>query len=82
MVPIQKFVGTLAVPGKSFKDIQKTVRDAYGDKAIKTTQIYDILKKVKKGSRLWISDILIQRERRECRHLSPMSPWTWRMTGE
>ncbi len=39
----------LAVAGKSFKEIQETVKNAYGDKAIKRTQIYDILKKVKDG---------------------------------
>jgi hypothetical protein len=49
MVPICEFVGTLAVTGKSFQDIQKTVRDACGDMAFKRTQIYDILKKVKEG---------------------------------
>ena len=49
MVPIREFVGTLAVAGKSFKEIQETVKNAYGDKAIKRTQIYDILKKVKDG---------------------------------
>jgi histone-lysine N-methyltransferase SETMAR len=49
MTPIRDFVGTLAVAGKSFKEIQQIVRDAYGDKAIKRTQIYDIIKKVKEG---------------------------------
>jgi hypothetical protein len=34
---------------KSFKDIQKIVKDTYGDKALKPTQIYDIIKKVKEG---------------------------------
>jgi hypothetical protein len=49
MLPIREFVGTFSVAGKSFKEIQDTVRNAYGDKAIKRTQIYDILKKVKDG---------------------------------
>jgi hypothetical protein len=49
MVPIREFVGTLAVAGKSFEEIQETVKKAYGNKAIKRTQIYDILKKVKDG---------------------------------
>jgi histone-lysine N-methyltransferase SETMAR len=47
MLPIQEFVGTLAVAGKSFKEIQETVKNTYGDKAINRTQIYDILKKFK-----------------------------------
>ncbi len=46
---MRNFVGALAVAGKSFKEIQETVKNAYGDKAIKRTQIYDILKKVKEG---------------------------------
>ncbi len=45
----REFVGTLAVAGKSFKEIQETVKNAYGDKAINRTQIYDILKKFKDG---------------------------------
>jgi hypothetical protein len=51
MLPIREFVGMLAVAGKSFKEIQETVKkkNAYGDKTIKRTQIYDILKKVKDG---------------------------------
>jgi hypothetical protein len=40
MVPIREFVGTLAVAGKSFKEIQETDKNAYGNKAIKRTQIY------------------------------------------
>ncbi len=39
----------LAVAGKSFKEIQETVKNAYGDNAIKRTQIYDTLKKDKEG---------------------------------
>ncbi len=39
----------VATTRKGFKDIQKIVKEAYGDKALKHTQIYDILKKVKKG---------------------------------
>ncbi len=49
MVLIHELVGTLAVAGKSFKDIQQIVRDTYGEKAIKRTQINIILKKVKEG---------------------------------
>ncbi len=43
------FVGTLALAGKTFKEIQKIVKDAYGHKALKQTQIYNIIKKVKEG---------------------------------
>jgi hypothetical protein len=42
-------VAFIATTRKGFKDIQKIVKEAYGDKAFKHTQIYDILKKVKKG---------------------------------
>jgi hypothetical protein len=49
MVPIWEFVGTLAVAGKCFKEIQDTVKNTYGNKAIKRTQIYDTLKKLKDG---------------------------------
>ncbi len=47
MLLIRYFVGMLAVTGKIFKDIQETVNNAHGDKAIKRTQIYDMPKKVK-----------------------------------
>ena len=39
----------LAKGGKSFGDIKKLVDDVYGDKALKKTQIYKILKQVKMG---------------------------------
>jgi hypothetical protein len=42
------FVG-LTKGGKSFGDIQKLLDDVYGDKALKKTQIYKILKQVKMG---------------------------------
>ena len=35
--------------GKSFGDIKKLLDDVYGDKALKKTQIYKILKQVKMG---------------------------------
>jgi hypothetical protein len=37
----------LAKSGKSFGDIKKLADDVYGDKALKKTQIYKILKQVK-----------------------------------
>ena len=39
----------LAKGGKSFGDIKKLLDDVYGDKALKETQIYKILKQVKMG---------------------------------
>jgi hypothetical protein len=41
MTLIADFLGTLAVAGKSFQEFQEKVKDAYGDKAIKRTQIYN-----------------------------------------
>jgi hypothetical protein len=35
MLLIREFVGTLAVAGKSFKEIQETVKNVYSYKAIK-----------------------------------------------
>jgi hypothetical protein len=49
MTPIRDFIGALAVARKSFKEIEETVKKVYGDKALKRTQIYDIMKKVKEG---------------------------------
>ncbi len=39
----------LAKGGKSFGDIRKLVDNVYGDKALKKTQIYKLLKQVKMG---------------------------------
>ena len=39
----------LAKGGKGFGDIKKLLDDVYGDKALKKTQIYKILKQVKMG---------------------------------
>jgi hypothetical protein len=49
MTLIHDFVGALAVPGKSFKEIEETVKMVYDDKALKRTQIYNIMKEVKEG---------------------------------
>jgi hypothetical protein len=49
MIPICHFVKTHTTAGKCFKDIQKIVKDVYGDKALKHKQIYNIVKKVKEG---------------------------------
>jgi hypothetical protein len=82
MLPICDFVGTLAVTGKSFKEIQETVKNAYGDKAIKRTQIYDISKKVKEGKPAADQRHLNSRHKKRMPHLSPMLPPTLRMTDE
>ena len=49
MTGVRDFVAGLARAGKSFKEIQETVNGAFGDQALKKTQIYDILKLVKAG---------------------------------
>jgi histone-lysine N-methyltransferase SETMAR len=49
MTRIHDFVVDLAKGGKSFSEIKKLVDDVYGDKALKKTQIYEILKRVKLG---------------------------------
>jgi hypothetical protein len=47
MTRVYDFVVDLAKGGKSFGDIKKLVDDVYGDKALKKTQIYEILKQLK-----------------------------------
>jgi hypothetical protein len=49
MLPIRDFVGAVAVAGKLFKEIEETVKKVYGDKALKKTQLYEIIFKVKEG---------------------------------
>jgi histone-lysine N-methyltransferase SETMAR len=49
MTRVHDFVVDLAKGGKSFGEIKKLVDDVYGDKALKKTQIYEILKRVKMG---------------------------------
>ncbi len=49
MPPICDFVGALAVAGKPFKKIEETVKKVYGDKALKKTQLYEIIRRVKAG---------------------------------
>jgi hypothetical protein len=46
MMPIRDFISALAITGKSFKEIEETVKSVYGNKG---TQIYNIIKKVKEG---------------------------------
>jgi hypothetical protein len=75
MTPIRDFVGALAVTRKSFKEIEETVKKMYGDKALKRTQVYDIMKKVKEGKPA--------ADQRRIRNsvLLPISPPRWRATG-
>jgi hypothetical protein len=47
MPPIRDFVG--AVAEKPFKEIEEMVKKVYGDKALKKTQLNEILRKVKEG---------------------------------
>jgi hypothetical protein len=49
MLLLRNFVAVLARAGKSFKDFQETVAAAYGDKSLKKTQNYAIIKNVKEG---------------------------------
>jgi hypothetical protein len=46
---LHNLIATLTRAGKSFKDIQEAVAAAYGDKSLKKTQIYAIIKNVKTG---------------------------------
>jgi hypothetical protein len=48
MTRVRDFVADLARAGKDYLEIKKTVEAAYGDKALKKTAIYAIIKKVKK----------------------------------
>ena len=49
MTRAHDFVVDLAKAGKSFREIQDMVSTVYGDKSLKKTAIYDIMKKVKEG---------------------------------
>lgn len=49
MSDVRNFVSRLAIAGKGFKEIQSTTIKAYGDQALKKTQIYAIIKTVKEG---------------------------------
>ena len=49
MTAVREFVAGLARAGKSFKEIEETVKAAYGDKALTRSAIYKIIKLVKAG---------------------------------
>jgi hypothetical protein len=54
MTRVHYFVVDLAKGERSLGDIKKLVDDVYGDMALKKTQIYEILKRVKMGKTLMI----------------------------
>ena len=47
MTGVRDFVAGLARAGKDFAEIQDTVKKAFGDKALRRTQIYEVIRKVK-----------------------------------
>jgi hypothetical protein len=47
MPPIHDFVRAFTVAGKSFKEIQETVKNLYVNRSRKKTQIYEIIETVK-----------------------------------
>jgi hypothetical protein len=49
MTCVRDFIADLARVGKGFLEIEKALDLVYGDKALKKTAIYAILKKVKSG---------------------------------
>jgi histone-lysine N-methyltransferase SETMAR len=49
MVDVRNFVARLAIAGKGFSEIKTITEAAYGDQALKKTQIYAIIKTVKEG---------------------------------
>jgi hypothetical protein len=49
MTRIRDFVADLARAGKGYLEIKEMVENVYGEKALKKTAIYAIIKKVKNG---------------------------------
>jgi hypothetical protein len=47
MLSIRNFVVAFTVTGKSLKEIEETVKTVFGDKALKKTHLYKIIRKVK-----------------------------------
>ncbi len=79
MTPVRDFVADLARAGKGFLEIKHTVDLVFGDKALKKTAIYAILKKVKSGKQQRTSAISIQRKQSGLPASSPLSPPPLRM---
>jgi hypothetical protein len=74
MTRVRDFVADLAKTGKSFKEIKEIVDSVYGDKTLKKTAIYAILKKVKAGERPLIRGISIRKREHGFLMSSPLSP--------
>ncbi len=49
MTEVRDFVAALARAGKTFQEIKTMCEAAYGGQALKRTQIYDIIQRVKAG---------------------------------
>ena len=49
MTEVRRFVADLAMTGISFREIKELQEKRWGDLALKKTQIYAIIKKVKAG---------------------------------
>jgi hypothetical protein len=50
MPPLRNFVGTLAVLGKTFKEIEGTVKTIYDDKGLKKPSFTRLLEKLRGGT--------------------------------
>ena len=69
MTEVRRFVADLAMTGISFREIKELQEKRWGDLALKKTQIYAIIKKVKAGE-----NASVHRRQRELLLLSPLSP--------
>jgi hypothetical protein len=49
MTRVRDFIADLARAGKGYLEIKEMVENVYGEKALKKTAIYAIIKKVKNG---------------------------------
>ena len=58
MTRVHDFAADLAKAGKSCKEISEMLNTVYGDKALKKTQIYVIIKAIKSGEakKIYISE--------------------------
>lgn len=81
MTRVRDFVADLARAGKDYLEIKKTVEAAYGDKALKKTAIYAIIKKVKKGETTADQHHLNSKKPCGPRLSSPLSPPPLKMTA-
>jgi hypothetical protein len=81
MPPIHDFVGAVAVAGKLFKEIEKTVKTVHEDKAVKKMQLYEIIRKVKEGKPAANQRVFNGKGVSVIRLSSPMLPPRSPMTG-